>query len=137
MKLIEPIRKLLSKAYLASAWTIAIIVLLCIPGTMLPNEQSFSIPDFDKFVHVTLFGGFVCLWCFYFSSKKYSIKKLMILFFLSFLFSNALGIGLEFVQKCCIPFRDYSQGDIIADMIGASLGYGICNIFLIVEKNAQ
>jgi len=137
VKLIETIKKLLSQVYLASAWTIAIIILLCIPGTMLPNEQGFSIPDFDKFVHATLFGGLVFLWCFYFSSKKYPTKKLIILFFLSFLFSNVLGIGLEFVQKCCIPFRDYSQGDIIADMIGASLGYGICNIFLIVEKNAQ
>jgi VanZ family protein len=104
---------------------------------MLPSEQGFSIPDFDKFVHVALFGGLVFLWCFYFSSKKYPTKKLMVLFFLSFLFSNALGISLEFVQKCCIPFRDYSEGDIIADMIGASLSYGVCNIFLAVEENAQ
>lgn len=61
----------------------------------------------------------------------------MILFFISFLFSDALGIAMEFIQKCCIPFRDYSEGDIIADMIGASLGYGICNIWLIEEKNSH
>ena len=134
---IDRIKKVLTKIYIPVAWTLVIIILLSIPGSMLPNEQGFSIPDFDKFVHIVLFGVLVFLWCFYFNSKKYPLKKLMLLFFLTFLFSNALGIGMEFVQKYWIPFRDYSEGDIIADMIGAGFSYGICNIWLIGEKNSR
>jgi VanZ family protein len=132
----EHIKRNFSKIYIAVAWTLMVIILLCIPGTMLPSEQGFSIPDFDKFVHIVLFGMLVFLWCFYLSTKNYHLKKLMILFFLVFLFSCALGISMEFIQKCCVPFRDYSEGDIIADMIGASIGYGICNIFLSAENNS-
>jgi VanZ family protein len=131
------IRKLLRKIHIPIAWTLLIIILLCIPGTMLPSEEGFSVPNFDKFIHMVLFGVLVFLWCLYFRSKNYPLKKLTLLFFAAFLFSNVLGIGMEFIQRCCIPFRDYSEGDIIADMIGASIGYGICNIFLIEEKNGH
>lgn len=124
----------MARVFVPIAWTLMIIVLLCIPGTMLPSEEGFSIPNFDKVVHITLFGGFVFLWGFYFNSRKYSLRKTLILFFIAYLFSNALGISLEFVQKCCIPFRDFSLGDIIADMAGAGIGYGICNLFLIGEN---
>jgi len=137
MNFSESIKKTLSKVYVPIAWTLVIIILLALPGSVLPEEKGFKIPEFDKFVHFTLFGMMVFLWCFYFNSKKYRLKKLTVLFFLVFLFSNALGIGMEFIQRCCIPFRDYSEADIIADMIGASISYGICNIFLIGEKNAQ
>jgi hypothetical protein len=84
-----------------------------------------------------LFGTFVFLWCFYYSAKKIPFKKLLVIFFIIFLCADALGIGSEFMQRCCIPFRDFSEGDIIADMTGASIGYGICNMFLIGEKNAH
>jgi VanZ family protein len=44
---------------------------------------------------------------------------------------NALGIGMEFVQKYWIPFRDFDTEDIIADMIGAGLAYGVSNIYFL------
>ena len=137
MNIKDRIQKLLVKVYVPIAWTLVIIILLCIPGTMLPSEEGFSVPNFDKLIHWVLFGLFVFLWCFYFRSKKYRFKKLMIIFFLVFLLSNILGVTMEFVQRCCVPFRDFSEGDIIADMIGSGLGYGISNIFLTGEKNAN
>jgi VanZ family protein len=48
--------------------------------------------------------------------------------------SNGLGISMEFVQKYWIPGRDYDLGDIIADMFGAGLGYGISNLLLLPDK---
>jgi hypothetical protein len=137
VKLIVLIKTLLSNILIPVAWTIMIIVLLALPGNMLPSEQGFSIPNFDKAVHITLFGGMVFLWCFYFYSKKIAVKKLLSAFFIVYVCANVLGIGMEFVQKYFIPFRDFELGDIIADMIGAGIAYGFCNMFLIEEKNSQ
>src|SRR5450432_450642 len=136
MNLIDLIRKLLSKRYIALAWTLMIVILLSLPGSMLPSEQGFSIPNFDKVVHITLFSVMVFLWCFYFHSKKIALKKLLLIFFIVYLCANVLGIGMEYVQKYFIPFRDFEEGDIIADMIGAGLAYGISNIWLIEEKSS-
>ncbi|OJW54806.1 MAG: hypothetical protein BGO55_15685 [Sphingobacteriales bacterium 50-39] len=108
-----------------------VILLLSLPGSMLPNESHFSIPQFDKFVHITLFGGFVLLWNFYLSTRPLSTKKLLRWFFFIFMVGNALGIGMEFVQKYWIPFRDFDTVDIIADMIGAGVGYGVSTIFFL------
>ncbi|MBS1946706.1 MAG: VanZ family protein [Bacteroidetes bacterium] len=134
MGLLTHIRALLNKIYVPVLWTLVVITLLCLPGTVLPEEQGFSIPYFDKFIHTTLFGGLVFFWCLYLSSKTYSLKKKLLLFFIFFLASSMLGIGLEFVQKCCIPLRDFSKGDIIADLIGAGFGYGLSN-YLFIEEN--
>jgi VanZ family protein len=129
--MINLFKKYLAKIYPAIAWTIIVIVLLSLPGTMLPSETHFSIPQFDKFVHITLFGGFVLLWNIYISTRLLPTKKLLRWFFLFFMLGNALGIGMEFVQKYWIPFRDFDTVDIIADMIGAALAYGISNMYLI------
>ena len=41
---------------------------------------------------------------------------------------------MEFVQKYFIPSRDFEIGDILADVVGAAIAYGICNIYLIAIK---
>lgn len=129
--MIHLLKKHLGKIYPAIGWTLLVILLLSLPGTMLPNESHFTIPQFDKFVHITLFGGFVLLWNFYLSRRPLSTKELLRWFFFIFMLGNALGIGMEFVQKYWIPFRDFDTEDIIADMIGAGLGYGISNLFFL------
>jgi VanZ family protein len=120
----------LSKKWVAVTWTIIIFILLAMPGSVIPKEQTFTIPQFDKFIHIVLFGGFVVLWSFFYSRKKPGSKKLARIFFIIFVASCSYGIGMEYVQKYFIPGRDYDQGDIIADMIGAALAYGFCNIRL-------
>jgi len=101
---------------------------------MIPSEPGFSIPQFDKIVHISLFGGFVFLWNLYFSNRPFPVAKMLRIFFFIFVLADTYGIGMEYVQKYYIPMRDFSEGDIIADMIGAGLGYGISNIFLIRRK---
>ena len=124
-------KKYLGNVYFPIAWTLIIAILLSLPGTMLPNEQRFILPQFDKYVHISLFGGFVFFWNFYLSKRSLSSHQLLRWFFLIFILANVFGIGMEFVQKCCIPFRDFDTEDIIADMIGAGVGYGISNIYFI------
>ncbi|MBE7174360.1 MAG: VanZ family protein [Williamsia sp.] len=121
--------------YLALAWTIVIQVLLCLPGSALPDEGSF-IPNIDKIVHTVLFGGFVAFWCLYADRKNYTIKKEAAIFFAIYLLACINGIGLEYVQKYYIPNRSFDQGDIIVDIISASISYGLCNVYLLAEPSS-
>lgn len=130
-------KKYFSKLFFPVAWTLIILILLMMPGNMLPDESHFKIPNFDKVVHISLFGGFVFLWCLYINTKNFPQAKNLKIFFAVFAIGISLGISMEFVQKYFIPFRDFSLGDIIADIIGASIAYGICNIFLVEEIDAQ
>ncbi|HVU57083.1 MAG TPA: VanZ family protein [Puia sp.] len=125
------LKKYLGKIYVSIGWTFLIILLLSLPGSVLPNETHFAIPQFDKLVHISLFGGFVLLWNFYLSGRPLSTHALLKWFFLIFMLGNGLGIGMEFVQKYWIPNRDFDTEDIIADMIGAGIAYGFSNIYLI------
>jgi VanZ family protein len=125
------INSLLSKSFFAIAWIILIQVLLCIPGNVLPSGGVFNIPQLDKIVHVTLFGVAVFLWCYYFYLKGTAAGKLKIIFFIVYLLVSANGIALEFVQRDFIANRSFDLMDIIADVLAASIAYGICNIKLI------
>ncbi len=120
----------LTKRWVSVTWTVIIFILLAIPGSVIPKEQGFSIPHLDKVVHIILFGGFVFLWSFYYSRRKVTLKKKARIFFAIFIIACVYGITMEYVQKYFIPGRDYDQEDIIADIIGAALAYGICNIRL-------
>jgi VanZ family protein len=130
--LLRLLKKYLGNVYIPLLWTLVIGILLSLPGSVLPSESSFSIPQFDKFVHIGLFGGFVFLWNLFLSTRYTHLsKKLLRLFFYVFVLANIYGIGMEFVQKYFIPLRDFDEADIIADMIGAGLSYGICNMVLV------
>jgi VanZ family protein len=137
----EPIMRFLKKyfarLYIAIAWTLIVLVLLSLPGNLLPDEAAFRIPNLDKLVHICLFGGFVFLWGLYVNSKKFKPKKNLQIFFILFIIASLLGIGMEYVQKYFIPFREFELGDIIADLIGSGIAYGICNLSLVEEKDAQ
>ena len=125
------INRLLIKPFWAVAWTIAIQVLLCLPGSTIPSGGLFNIPQLDKIVHVILFGGCTALWCYYFYLKKKSAASLKTVFFIIYLLVAANGIILEFIQRDYIPNRSFDEGDIIADILASSIAYGICTIRLI------
>ncbi|HTR30011.1 MAG TPA: VanZ family protein [Puia sp.] len=125
------LRKYFSSLYIPLLWTAIVGTLCCLPGSMIPSESRFGIPQFDKFVHVTFFGGFVFLWNLYASRRVSDEGRLLRLFFLWYVIGNIYGIGTEYIQKYWIPGRDYDQADIIADMIGAGLAYGLSNLWLI------
>ncbi|HLX91582.1 MAG TPA: VanZ family protein [Puia sp.] len=130
--MISLLKKYFHHIYYALGWSLVILILLSLPGSMLPEEKVLNIPNLDKIVHVGLFGGFVLLWCTYIASKHLEMKRRLVLFFCIFAIGCLYGTGMEFVQKYFIPSRDFELGDILADVVGASLGYGFCNIFLVV-----
>jgi VanZ family protein len=130
-------KKYFSKIYFPVAWTLILLILLMLPGNMLPDESHLKIPNLDKYVHICLFGGFVFLWGLYICTRNFSQRKNLKLFFYIFITGIILGITMEYVQKYFIPFRDFELGDIIADMIGCSIAYGVCNTMLTEENDAH
>lgn len=128
------LKKYLGNIYSPLVWSLIIGILCCMPGSMLPSESHFTIPQFDKVVHISMFGGFVFLWNLYLSTRQGLREyKLIRLFFLIFILAVAYGIGMEYMQKYYIPGRDFDEADIIADMLGASLAYGLSNLFLLQQ----
>jgi len=125
------LKKYLAALYVPVTWTIIIGILLALPGSALPKETAFKIPQFDKIVHMTLFGGFVFLWDLYVTKRFSETGRLLRWFFIFYVLANLYGTGMEYVQKYWIPGRDYDLADIIADMIGAGLGYGCSHLFLL------
>lgn len=125
------LRKYFTPLYVPITWTIIIGILLALPGSALPNEEAFKIPQFDKIVHITLFGVFVFLWDLRLSKRSSDISRLVRWFFAFYVVANVYGISMEYVQKYWIPGRDFDLADIIADMIGAGLGYGLSHLFLL------
>ena len=115
------LKKILSKRYPALIWTLIIFILLTIPGSLLPSEPGFKIPEFDKFIHISIFCVFVILWSFYFAAK--TEKKNRSIFFVLFISACLYGIAMEYVQKYFIPRRDFDLEDILADLIGSALGF--------------
>jgi VanZ family protein len=119
----QRLQKLLSKNTLARLWTVFILVLMAIPGNMLPKEEKIFIPNLDKLVHATLFGTFVFLWSIYYATKKEKNNQSNSRFVLILIIACLYGVGTELMQKYLIPNRDYDIFDILADSIGAVLGF--------------
>jgi hypothetical protein len=129
--MVKFLKKYLAALYIPIAWTLIIAILMFMPGSMLPNEAGFKIPNFDKVVHTGVFGAFVFLWSLYLAKRGGSRRRLTWGFFIFYIIANLYGWGTELMQLCCIPGRDYDLGDIIADMTGAGLGYGLSNLLFL------
>jgi VanZ family protein len=119
----QRLQKLLSKKTPARLWTIFILILMAIPGNMLPKEEKTFIPNLDKLVHATLFGSFVFLWSIYYATKKERNNNSDSRFVLILIIACLYGVATELMQKYLIPNRDYDIFDIMADSIGAVLGF--------------
>ncbi len=104
---------------LAITWFCITTILLCIPGSALPDESRFKIPLLDKWVHIVIFG--TLSWLVYRGSfpflreNKYSYHIA--------LYCTLYGVLMEFVQGGFIPNRSFDVKDILGDAVGALLGW--------------
>jgi hypothetical protein len=93
-------------------------------GLCSPSEQGFSIRNFDKLVHM----GSVRRICLSLEplpdEPVVGAPSIAALFF--FLYAEQISSGSGWnTCKILDPGRDYDLADIIADMIGAGLAYGL------------
>ena len=125
--MIRFIKRLCTWKFLPISWTLLTIILLCLPGSTIPNQGLFSIKGIDKVVHIALFGGIVLFWAFNLYFRRFEELKWRKTIVLLTFFSIALGIVLEFLQLYYIPNRSFDGNDIIADSAGA-LAAGIFHL---------
>jgi VanZ family protein len=111
--------KIFNYLFLPLAWTLAVQILLVIPGKNLPKAPVDL--NIDKLIHFILFAGMAWLWCRYLMAKK-GVTHLKKKFFYIMLAVLANGIMMEFVQKF-IPNRSFDIIDIVADSLGGIFGY--------------
>jgi VanZ family protein len=108
---------------LALSWFILTIILLILPGSVLPKAVWLDKIWADKWVHIFLFGMLVILWCRYFYKMSFEKKDLKKIFLWLMLSGVLYGVIMEFVQKYFVPNRSFDLGDIIADAIGSLSGF--------------
>lgn len=105
--------------FLASCWFALTTYLLVIPGDALPKTNLVSIPYFDKLVHVGLFAILCALWLKTRKNRSTAFYAIVVLV------TIAYGVAMEFVQRDFVANRSFDVVDIIADSVGAMLGFGL------------
>ncbi|MDF2381581.1 VanZ family protein [Nostoc ellipsosporum NOK] len=113
---------------LAVLWFIICTVLLCLPGSAFPESSWLdNIPFFDKWVHVGLFAVMTFLFCrAAMAWGREATKTFITLSLISF----AFGVLMEFVQHYWIPYRSFDVWDMVADGVGAAVGFLAIRLFL-------
>jgi hypothetical protein len=111
------------------AWFFLILVLICLPGSSIPQIETW-LNDiyFDKWVHTGLFGGLSLLFTYPVSrlaltldvKKKWAIKIAIAI--------CIWGLTTEFIQKYFIPDRSFDIFDWCADSFGILIAYTWCRI---------
>ncbi|HTE25152.1 VanZ family protein [Flavitalea sp.] len=126
------IRKFSAGTLIPILWTLITIALLCIPGSDLPGAGIFgTIENFDKLIHIVLFGGIVLFWGTWSHLRNPEDKAWFKAVCSITLGVILLGIIMEYVQLYFIPRRDFDKGDISADIAGAIAAFGY---LIIVRK---
>lgn len=125
------LRKICSRAYFPLGWTLLTIILCCLPGSDIPSTGIFGMEGIDKIAHVTLFGGIVFFWGYYWIGRPGTREEWRKLMILIALLSIVLGVVLEFLQLYYIPGRTFDLFDMLADAIGAIIGY----VLLVLPRN--
>jgi len=109
--------------FLASVWFALTTYLLVIPGDALPKTNLVSIPYFDKLVHIGLFAILCALWLKTRKNRGTTFDAIVVLG------TIAYGVAMEFVQRDFVENRSFDVVDILADALGALLGYLVIKRF--------
>ena len=112
-------RRMISYKFFPLSFTLFTILLMCLPGSMVPGTGIFALKNLDKFVHVMLFGMNVLFWGWHYASTARDIANLRSIFVAATGLMITLGIVMEYVQMYFIPNRSFDVYDIVADVIGA------------------
>jgi hypothetical protein len=119
--LLAMIRRIFSYKFFPLSWTLFTILLLCLPGSMVPGTGIFALKNLDKIIHVMLFGMNVLFWGWHYETSDKESKELKIIFIAATGIMITLGIVMEYVQLYFIPNRSFDGYDILADAVGSVL----------------
>jgi VanZ family protein len=102
-------------------WTIAIFILLILPGSSFPKNNWFGKIYLDKWIHIFLFGFFVISWWFAFRNQTIIQQKKIV--FKLLLTGILFGLVMEVVQHYWVKSRSFEIKDIMADAFGCFAGW--------------
>ncbi len=102
-------------------------VLLCLPASSLPQTggEWFSKYYVDKIIHAIMFAALVYMFCRPVQLKGLLTNLITKIYFLIAILFIVYGLIMELVQKWLIAGRSFEGLDIVADAIGAFIGYFI------------
>jgi VanZ family protein len=104
------------------AWFFLLLVLMCLPGSSFPKTDNFFDKIFfDKWVHAGLFA--VLAFLFLLPISKSSLGNKRVIAIKIVVAVCIWGLGIEFIQKYCIPRRSFDLWDWAADSAGALAAY--------------
>lgn len=109
------------------AWFFIVAVLTLMPGSDVPKVGWLdSIKNFDKIVHVGLFGGLTFLFFLPYFKTNFTLQKKRNHLIRISLAVIIWGITVEFIQRFYIPGRDFEWLDWAADSAGVLIAFVIC-----------
>lgn len=110
----------------AIIWFGVVLVLIWIPGHDLPHSEFLFKIDFDKFVHVGIFGLLAVLFCWPFYTTTILKRKKIIYFLVIAILTSGFGYCTELIQKYWAEGRSYDLMDWLADSAGAAGAFIFC-----------
>ncbi len=109
------------------AWFFIVLVLMCLPGKEIPKIDWLMGINFDKVVHIGVFGLLTGLFCWPFYKSNISKKERLQYFIRIAIATSIWGITTEFIQRFFIPGRSFDLLDWVADSIGALIAFWFCS----------
>lgn len=117
-------------AALALIWALVILALSVTPGQELPEVNFW---EFDKFAHIGVYGllSFLCAIAFVpqYQGSFWRLRRSWVLWIVIALY----GLAIEGVQGAWIPQRYFDVFDLMANIIGSTLGL-FAFIIIIVKR---
>ena len=108
------------------AWFFVVLVLVCLPGQDIPKIGWLSEINFDKAVHVAVFGLLTVLFCWPFNNSSLPNKERLQYFIKIAIATIIWGLTTEVIQKFFVPGRSFDMFDWAADSLGALLAFWFC-----------
>ena len=118
----NPIKSLLESKQLLVVcilYSVFITIIFLLPTKEIP-KLFFTFIPIDKLVHVVIFLVLTFLWLFYVNSVLNDIKPIVLFFILAVCLFY--GILIEVTQELYVSSRGAEVLDVIADLLGSSLG---------------
>lgn len=107
------------------AWFFIVGILTLMPGKDVPDVGWLNFPDFDKIVHIVLFGGLTLLFCLPYLKTGISFRKKRTIFIRISLLMILWGFIIELIQKFFVTGRSFEWLDLLADSVGVFLAFWI------------
>ena len=105
------------------------------PGSSVPSGWFFThIPQFDKIVHIGMFGMLCILFHFPAFTSSLSGRQKTTWYWLVSIAGIVYGVSMEFVQRDLVANRSFEGADILADMVGCLGALAISASFFRQER---